>query len=102
MSGEFNDKDQQQDLPSAEVSIRERARKRVLARRNLQGGVVAYIVVNGFLVALWALTGRGYFWPGWVMAAWGLGMIFGIWNYIQGPVSEEQVDREMRRMQRQR
>jgi hypothetical protein len=90
----------QQDSPSFDVSIREQARKRVQDRRNLQGGVVAYIVVNGFLVALWALTGRGYFWPGWVMAAWGLGMIFGIWNYVQGTVSEEQVDQELRRMRR--
>jgi hypothetical protein len=90
----------QQDSPSFDVSIREQARKRVQDRRNLQGGVVAYIVVNGFLVALWALTGRGYFWPGWVMAAWGLGMILGIWNYVQGTVSEEQVDQELRRMRR--
>lgn len=90
----------QQDRPPIDGSAREQARKRVQERRNLQGGVVAYLVVNGFLVVLWTLTGGGYFWPGWVMAGWGIGMTLGIWHYIQGPVREEQVDRELRRMQR--
>ena len=36
-----------------------RARERVQKRRNLQGGVAAYVVVNLFLVVVWALSAAG-------------------------------------------
>lgn len=79
-------------------SAREFARKRVQKRRNLQGGLVAYVVVNAFLVGVWAVTGAGYFWPGWVLAGWGVGMVLGLWDYVRGPVTEADVDDEVRRM----
>ena len=31
-----------------------------------------YVVVNAFLVAVWALAGGGYFWPAWVILGWGI------------------------------
>jgi signal transduction histidine kinase len=37
------------------------------ARRGLELHVGAYVVVNLFLTAVWALTSRGYFWPMWTM-----------------------------------
>ena len=33
-----------------------------------------YVAVNVFLIAVWALTGGGYFWPIWVILGWGLGL----------------------------
>jgi eukaryotic-like serine/threonine-protein kinase len=33
-----------------------------------------YLLVNGFLIVVWALTGGGYFWPAWPIAGWGLGL----------------------------
>jgi hypothetical protein len=39
----------------------------VVKRRNLANGLVAYVVINAFLVGIWATTGQGYFWPGWVL-----------------------------------
>jgi hypothetical protein len=74
------------------------ARKRIEKRRGLQAGMVAYVVVNAFLVAVWAMTGRGYFWPGWVIAGWGVGMAFALWDYVRGPISEADVDAELRRL----
>jgi hypothetical protein len=74
------------------------ARKRVQQRRSLQGAVVAYIVVNAFLIGVWAVTGGGYFWPGWVLAGWGIGLVLGVWAYFRGPVTEGDVDAELRRM----
>jgi hypothetical protein len=76
------------------------ARKRIEKRRGLQGGFAAYVVVNAFLVSVWALTGAGYFWPAWIMAAWGVGMLLGLWDYLRGPVTDAQVDAELRRMHR--
>jgi hypothetical protein len=86
------------EVIEAGETARARARKRIQDRRNLQGGLVAYVVVNAFLVAVWAMSGGGYFWPGWVMASWGLGMVLGVWSYLRGAVTEEDVDRELRRM----
>ena len=74
------------------------ARQRLDKRRGLQGALVAYVGVNSFLVLVWAMTGAGYFWPAWIMAAWGVGMVLGLWDYLRGPVREADVDAELRRM----
>ncbi len=74
------------------------ARKRVEKRRGLQGAAIAYVVVNAFLVFVWAISGGGYFWPAWVMAGWGVGMVLGYWDYKRGPITEGDVDTELRRM----
>jgi hypothetical protein len=34
-----------------------------------------YVVVNVFLVAIWAVAGGGYFWPAWVILGWGLAVV---------------------------
>jgi hypothetical protein len=36
-----------------------------------------FLAVNLLLVAIWALTGAGYFWPIWPLLGWGLGLIKG-------------------------
>jgi eukaryotic-like serine/threonine-protein kinase len=36
--------------------------------------LVVYLAVNAFLIAIWAITGGGYFWPIWVILGWGLGV----------------------------
>jgi hypothetical protein len=35
----------------------------------------AYVVVNAFLVGVWALAGGGYFWPAWVILGWGVAVV---------------------------
>ena len=90
--------DEPQDTPPpAPTDPRAQARERVQKRRNLQGGVAAYVAVNLFLVLVWALSGGGYFWPGWVMAAWGVGLVLGLWDYFRGPITEADIDKELRR-----
>ena len=86
------------EVGDAEVAARALARKQVEKRRGLQGGFAAYIVVNGFLVAVWAMTGGGYFWPIWLIAGWGAGMVLGLWDYLRGPVTDAEVENELRRM----
>jgi len=83
-----------QDIDTA----REEARKQAVKRRNLGGGLFAYVVINAFLVGIWATTGHGYFWPGWVLGGWGIGMAMGVWDYYRRPVTEADIDRELRRM----
>jgi class 3 adenylate cyclase len=43
-------------------------------RQSIKIHAVVYAAVNLFLVAIWALTGGGYFWPIWVILGWGLGL----------------------------
>jgi hypothetical protein len=33
---------------------------------------LTYLVVSALLVAIWVLTGAGYFWPIWPILGWGL------------------------------
>jgi class 3 adenylate cyclase len=33
-----------------------------------------YVAVNLFLIAVWAVTGAGYFWPIWSILGWGVGL----------------------------
>jgi fatty acid desaturase len=74
----------------------DRARARVEKKRKFRSDLVAYVVVNAFLVGIWAFTGAGYFWPGWVLAAWGLGMILTAWDlFYRHDVTEEDIQREM-------
>jgi hypothetical protein len=77
---------------------RERARERLQQRRDFGSHLVAYLVVNAFLVIMWALTGAGYFWPIWVIGAWGVGLVLHAWEvFFRRPVSDADIDAELRR-----
>jgi hypothetical protein len=54
-----------------------RAERRSAPRRRTRSRpeVVAYVAVNLFLIAIWAATGGGYFWPIWPLLGWGLGLM---------------------------
>jgi hypothetical protein len=34
-----------------------------------------YVVINGLLIAIWAMAGGGYFWPAWVIMGWGVAVV---------------------------
>ena len=49
------------------------------------------MIVNAALIGVWAITGAGYFWPGWVLGAWGIGLLFHAWaTFGQKPIREEE------------
>ena len=62
------------DATQAAPEVRRRSRLQALA---LHG--VAYGLVNALLILLWALTGRGYFWPEWTLIALGLPLALHAW-----------------------
>jgi hypothetical protein len=84
--------------PPVEDSDRKEARKHIEKRRGPQAGWVAYVVVNAFLIGIWWASGSGYFWPGWILAGWGMGMVLATFDYLRKPITEADVDRELRRM----
>ena len=76
--------------------VREAAVKRVKARRDFKTHVVAYVLVNAMFVVIWAMSGRGYFWPIWIIGGWGIGLAMNAWAvYFEKPISEDEIRREM-------
>ncbi len=82
--------------PPETQADRESARKQVERKRRFWGGVVFYVVINAFLIGAWAVTGFGYFWPGWVLAGWGVLVVLDAWNvFFRRPITEGDIDREI-------
>jgi hypothetical protein len=50
------------------------ARKPAAKARAYSAHVRAYLLVSLGLVAIWALSGAGYFWPLWPIMGWGIGV----------------------------
>jgi len=72
---------------------REVARRRVQAQRDFGSYLVADVVINTFLVAVWALTGAGYPWPTWVICGWGIGLVLHAWDvFFRRRVTEADVE----------
>jgi uncharacterized membrane protein YecN with MAPEG domain len=83
------------------VDEREAARRRLQAKRDFSAHLVSYVVVNAFLVVVWAVTGAGYFWPIWVIGCWGIGLVLHAWDvFFRRPLTEADVDAELQRQHR--
>jgi hypothetical protein len=84
--------------PDPAAAERAEARQRLAARRKIVSDIVAYVVINTFLVFVWLITGAGYFWPGWVMAGWGVLLALHAWDVIwRRPITEADIDKEVSR-----
>jgi uncharacterized ion transporter superfamily protein YfcC len=76
----------------------EQARKRVERKRKFGADLVAYVVINAFLIIVWAASGMGYFWPAWVLAGWGMLLVLDAWNvFFRRPVTRTDIENELRR-----
>jgi len=62
------------DLPHVESPEQALARR----RRAVRSILTPYVIVNMFLVLVWAVSGLGYFWPVWPILGWGLGVVFAL------------------------
>jgi hypothetical protein len=85
---------------ATEEELRAQAVKAIKRKRDFKAHLVAYVIINAFLVTIWYLNGRGYFWPGWVMGGWGIGLAFNAWDAYgrhNDPPSEAEIQREMDR-----
>jgi Domain of unknown function (DUF1707) len=62
------------DLPAEERLAREplRAERPAPWHRAGKGDLRAFVATSVLLVAIWALTGAGYFWPVWPILGWGV------------------------------
>lgn len=88
--------------PTRDSLPRERAIRRLKKRRDFYGHLLVYALVNGFLVTIWAVTTpHGFFWPIFPMVGWGIGVVLNAWDAFRSDTfSEEQIQREVTRLQR--
>ena len=57
-----------EDLPARPVA-------RSASPRRPDREWAGFLQVNLLLIAIWAVSGAGYFWPAWVMVWWGLALV---------------------------
>jgi hypothetical protein len=82
-----------------EEDLHKEAKRRIRDRRDFWQHLVSYVIVNAALIGIWAVSGGGYFWPGWVLFGWGIGLVFHAWNtFGQKPITEDEIRREMDRI----
>jgi hypothetical protein len=88
-----------QRLPLAGQDLRERAIRRLKQKHDFGAHLFVYLVVNAFLIGIWAFTGAGFFWPVFPLCGWGIGLVLNAWDvYWRKPVSEDQIRQEMERL----
>jgi len=82
--------------------LRQAAITRLHKKRDLQAHVLAFVLVNLFLNAIWLLTmPGGFYWPMFPLLGWGIGLAFHVWDVYGGSTpSEEDIRTEMDRMSR--
>ncbi len=61
--------------PSGDLKLMKRAKTIVCLGIVYKWLWVFYVLVNAFLLIVWYLTGRRFFWPGLVMGTWGFGLV---------------------------
>ncbi len=83
-------------VPDTDV-LREQAIRRLKKRRDFHAHLLVYVLVNGFLAVIWAVTNRnGFFWPVFPIVGWGIGVVMNGWDVYRGDeFSEDTIRREM-------
>ncbi len=75
---------------------RKLAIERIKAKNDFLIHLVIYLTVNAMLVAIWAFTGAGFFWPIFPLVGWGVGVVINGYVAYRGNVyTEERIQREM-------
>jgi uncharacterized ion transporter superfamily protein YfcC len=84
---------------SVTSTLRGRALRRLKKRRDFFAHLLVYVLVNAFIVVIWAVTSNGFFWPIFPMVGWGIGVVMNAWDVWRGDeFSEEDIAREIQRM----
>jgi len=65
----------------------ERAEERAHARRDALLLTLTGPLVTAVLLALWAITGAGYFWPMWPMLGMSIAVLVALWRAF-GPLPQ--------------
>jgi hypothetical protein len=79
--------------------LRQAAMESLKKKAEFRAHLLAYVLVNAFLVAVWSVTGAGFFWPVFPIAGWGIGLVLHAWDtYRQQAPTEQDIRSEMDRL----
>ena len=85
--------------PDVEAEVRERAIKRLKKRQEFHAHLLVYVLFNATLVVVWVMTGsHGFFWPVFLIAFWGIGVVMNAWDVYHRDLTEDRIQREMRKL----
>lgn len=86
--------------PTEHDDLRALAKERIEKKHEFHAHLLAYLLVNAMFVAIWAVTGAGFFWPVLPIMGWGIGLAFHGWDTYRDPEpTEARIEREIRRLQ---
>ncbi len=81
-----------------EKGIRMRVEWRLTHRRVFYGHASVYVLVNGMLWSIWALTDAGHMWPMYPMMGWGIGLVaHAMGYYYEHGLGREHRERALQR-----
>jgi hypothetical protein len=85
-----------------EQAPRDKAVQRLKKRRDFHGHLLVYVLINAFLVVIWAFTGpHGFFWPMFPIVGWGIGVVMNAWDvYWRSEITEQDIQHEIEREHR--
>ena len=83
-----------------EDQLRAQAVVELRKRRELAGHLIAFVMVNTFVVIIWYASGAGFFWPVFPIFAWGIGIVFHVWDVFSPQPTEAAVRATMDRIAR--
>ncbi|MGW5239101.1 2TM domain-containing protein [Monashia sp. NPDC004114] len=82
-----------------EDGLRAQAIETLKKKADFRVHLLVYALVNGMIVAIWMMTGSGFFWPIFPIAGWGVGLVMHAWDvFMTRPPTEIEVTREMDRL----
>jgi hypothetical protein len=73
------------ELAALTADLPQPRRPRPDARAEFREHLRTYLGVMALLIAIWALTGMGYFWPVWPALGWGIGIASHASAALRGP-----------------
>jgi len=83
--------------------VRALALERLKKKSDFKAHLLIYVLVNAMLIAIWAATGAGFFWPVFVILGWGIGVVFNGWDAYRRPFpTQAQIEHEMEAISRER
>ena len=86
------------DHAPREQVLHDRAVKQLKKQRDFRGHLLVYVLVNTFLVVIWAITSHGFFWPIFPIVGWGIGVVMNAWDvYWRREITEQDIQHEMER-----
>lgn len=87
------------DNTTQDAALRELALGRLKKQADFKLHAMIYLLVNGFLVIIWWMTGVPFFWPVFPIFGWGIGVAANWWDaYLRAVPTESEIRAEVAKL----